>query len=213
MDASLKFLFLLGRPGCGKSYLYNNVFVPAVMKKGVREVERLDDYPVLKDLLDRDVEFKRHIRKDGGFQVTDWTIVDDVLKEMDTIIRKKEQPGKIIMVEFARDNYLKALENFSEYVRDNSVLLYIWAPLETCINSNRDRFKNSKNLDDHIVPEALMNSYYRTDDIDRIFLDKKEHYPRSYSGWDLKVFNNSDRELSAERKQEIFTSMLEGYSL
>lgn len=209
----LKFFLLLGRPGCGKSYLYKNVFIPAFKKKGILKMERIDDFPVLQKLLDRDTKFKRHVRRDGGFQVTDWSIVDDVLKEMDKILRTKEQESKIVMLEFARDNYSKALKNFSDYVRLRSLLIYIWAPFNTCMESNRERFRNKKNVDDHIVPEALMKTYYRTDDLDLIYRENADDIPNEFSGWELNIFDNSNRNMSPERKIDIFLESIRGYRL
>jgi hypothetical protein len=209
MSEKFKFFFLLGRPGCGKSYLYNNVFVPALTEKGIKEVERLDDFPVLQKLLDEDIEFKRHIRRDGGFQVTDWTIIDDVLKEMDKILKGKEKEDKAVLVEFARGNYCGALKNFSDYIRVRSLLVYIWAPFEVCFESNRKRFENRKDIDDHIVPEALMNTYYKTDDIEQMFLRNKNNVYNDYSNWQLKIFDNSNRDMSPEKKKEIFLELIE----
>ncbi|MBN2408025.1 MAG: hypothetical protein JXJ19_10060 [Elusimicrobia bacterium] len=212
MSEKIKFFFLLGRPGCGKSYLYKNVFIPSVRERGIGEWERMDDFPVLQKLLDEDRDFKRHVRKDGGFQVTDFTIVDDVLKQMDAILRQKEKDGKIIMAEFARDDYMSAMRNFSGYVRDRSLLIYIWAPFDACMDSNRKRFENSKNIDDHIVPEDLMRTYYRTDDLEKLALSQKGP-AKDYDGWNLVVFNNSDRDMSPRRKQRIFLDAIKGYEL
>lgn len=225
MNEKIKFIFMLGRPGCGKSYLYNNVFVPVFKKKGITEIERLDDFPVLQELLDKDTGFKRHIRADGGFQVTDWTIVDDVLKEMDKMLKAKEKNGKIILVEFARDNYRKAFKNFSNYVRLRSLLIYIWASLDVCLESNKKRFekkndvdsveygKSSNGADNHIVPEALMNTYYKTDDIEQVFLKNKNRFPSGILNWELKIFNNSNRDMNPGKKEKIFFKLIEEYRL
>lgn len=209
----IKFVFMLGRPGCGKSYLYNNVFVPAFKERGLTEVERLDDFPVLQKLLDEDTEFKRHVRMNGGFKVTDWTIVDDVLKEMDKILKAKEKNGKVIFVEFARDNYRKALKNFSNYIRLKSLLIYIWAPFDVCLESNLKRFEKKKDIDDHIVPEILMNTYYRTDDIEQVLMKNKSNFPGRLLNWKLKIFNNSNRKMIPGEKEKMFLESIKEYHL
>jgi len=206
----IKFIFMLGRPGCGKSYLYKNVFVP-VLKEKIGEIERMDDFPVLKKLLDEDTEFKRHLRKDGGFEVTDWSIVDDVLKEMDSILKRKESNNKIIILEFARDNYKKALLNFSDYIKEKTLLLYIWAPFEVCLESNKNRFEKGKDIDDHIVPINLMNTYYRTDDLEEIFVESKNNLPKKFNDWNIVFFDNSNRDLDLKEKQKIFKKLIEEF--
>ncbi|PIU18545.1 MAG: hypothetical protein COT16_01780, partial [Elusimicrobia bacterium CG08_land_8_20_14_0_20_44_26] len=74
------YVFLLGRPGCGKSFVYENILKRLRVAEKINKVRRLDDFPVLKELLDKDTEFKRHLRKEGGFEVTDFTIVDEALR-------------------------------------------------------------------------------------------------------------------------------------
>ena len=76
------FIFLLGRPGCGKSVIYNMLGERLCKEKLASEVMRIDDFPVLKDIVDEDKEFKRHLRKEGGFEVTDLSMLDDVLKRI-----------------------------------------------------------------------------------------------------------------------------------
>ena len=176
--SSVKFIFMLGRPGCGKSYLFKNIFTPVLKEKGY-EVERIDDFPILKKLLSEDKEFKRHLKKEGGFEVTDWSIVDDVL-------------------------------NFSPYIRERTLLLYIWAPFEVCLENNKKRFERGKDIDDHIVPTDLMFSYYRTDDLEKIFLEKRSSLPDKFYGWNIRFFNNERKGFSFEEKRKIFLSLIEG---
>lgn len=130
----------------------------------------MDDFPILKELLDRDTGFKRHVRKDGGFEVTDWTILDDVLSTMSERLPVLRKKNDLVFVEFARNNYLSALKNFSAETFSKALILYIYCPFKVCLARNKKRFKEQKGraLDDHIVPEDLMKSYYRTDDIEEI---------------------------------------------
>jgi hypothetical protein len=57
------FIFLLDHPGCGKSVIYNMLGERLRKEKLASEVMRIDDFPVLKDIVDEDKEFKRHLRK------------------------------------------------------------------------------------------------------------------------------------------------------
>lgn len=176
MHPDLPFILLLGRPGCGKSAVYK-MLVDKFRENGIaRTFERMDDFPILKELLDRDTEFKRHIRKDGGFAVTDWSIIDEVLREIGSRVFQGRAEGKIIFVEFARADYQSALKNFSSEFIAGAVVLYIKASFEMCLSRNEERFRRSreKNLDDHIVPPDLMKSYYKDDDLEKIIDAKGE---------------------------------------
>jgi len=121
------FVFLLGRPGCGKSFIYETI-VSSLKETGiVKNVKRVDDFPFLKEILDRDTEFKRHVRKEGGFEVTDWSIVDEVLQLINERLPQIKKDCDVVFIEFARDKYFKAFKNFSSDILSRSLLLYIFA--------------------------------------------------------------------------------------
>jgi len=165
------FIFLLGRPGCGKSVIYNMLGERLRKEKLAREVMRIDDFPVLKNIVDEDKEFKRHLRKEGGFEVTDLSMLDDVLKRINDQLKKLEKNGRVIFVEFSRDSYAHAMKNFDREVLDRSLILYTYTPFDVCLERNVCRFKEGpKGLDDHIVPSDMMHKYYRNDDYEELFL-------------------------------------------
>ena len=167
---------MLGRPGSGKSAIYRTLERRLREEGLAQEVIRIDDFPVLQKLLDEDVEFKRHYRKEGGFVVTDFTILDDVLKEINRKLHELERPGKIIFVEFARDKYTRALENFDREVLGRSLILYIYCPFEVCVERNVRRFREagSKSVDDHIAPTDIMKRYYKYDDYGEFYLKSED---------------------------------------
>lgn len=175
------FIFLLGRPGCGKSVIYEMLTERLNKKKVAREFIRIDDFPILKELFDKDIHFKRHRRKAGGFEVTDWSIVDEVLKIVNERIKELERPDRIIFVEFARNNYLQALSNFTPEVLSKSLILYIFAPYQVCCQRNIKRFqeKGKEDLDSHIVPPDLMESYYKEDDFEKLLMESEERLKKA----------------------------------
>lgn len=176
MTIKYPFVFLLGRPGCGKSVIYE-MLTEKLKKRGLsKEFIRIDDFPILKELFDRDVHFKRHRRKAGGFEVTDWSIVDEVLKIVDERVKRLEKADRMVFVEFARNNYLQALKNFTPEVLSKSLILYIFAPYPVCYQRNIKRFqeKGGEDLDSHIVPPDLMESYYKEDDFEELLLESEE---------------------------------------
>lgn len=178
---SYPFIFLLGRPGCGKSVIYEMLTERLNKKKVAREFIRIDDFPILKELFDKDVHFQRHRRKAGGFEVTDWSIVDEVLKIVNERIKELEKPERMIFVEFARNNYLQALSNFTPEVLSKSLILYIFAPYQVCYQRNIKRFqeKGKEGLDSHIVPPDLMESYYKEDDFETLLRESEERLKRA----------------------------------
>jgi len=178
------FIFLLGRPGCGKSVIYNMLGERLRKEKLASEVMRIDDFLVLKDIVDEDKEFKRHLRKEGGFEVTDLSMLDDVLKRINGQLKKLEKPGRVIFVEFSRNSYIHAMKNFDRDVLNRSLILYIYAPFDVCLERNVRRFREEpKGLDDHIVPSDMMKKYYRHDDYEELYLkseaELKQQVPAS----------------------------------
>lgn len=173
------YTFLLGRPGCGKSVIYRTL-AERVKREGLADdVVRIDDFPVLEELLAEDVEHKRHVRKEGGFEVTDFSILDDVLKRINQKLKELRKPHRLIFVEFSRDRYTRALGNFDREVLDRSLIIYIYCPFELCLKRNKRRFEEKRvAVDDHIVPTDLMYKYYRYDDYEELFLESEDALQR-----------------------------------
>jgi adenylylsulfate kinase-like enzyme len=174
------FIFLLGRPGSGKSAIYRILSKRFVEEGIAKEVTRMDDFPVLQELLGRDKEFKRHYRKEGGFVITDLALLDDVLTEMNAELKRGVAPGKITFVEFARNSYSRAMENFDREVLDRSLILYVYCPFDICMARNIRRFEEAgeKTSDEHIAPSDIMECYYKRDDYEELFLKSEEELKR-----------------------------------
>ncbi len=189
---ALPFILLLGRPGSGKSAIYKLLQEKFKKENIADKFERIDDFPILKELLDKDTEQKRHIKKDGGFAVTDWSIIDEVLQVINSRAFTKTEPNKIVFIEFARANYMDALKNFTENFLQNAVILYVFVDFEKCLNRNEERFKQAKDkLDDHIVPPDLMKSYYKDDDIEKMYLENGEDYLKTNLPVKIFMLNNN----------------------
>ncbi len=193
MNIRLPFILLLGRPGSGKSAIYKLLQEKFKKEDIADEFERIDDFPILKELIDKDVEERRHIKKDGGFAVTDWSIIDEVLEVVNKRAFEKVKDRKIIFIEFARADYKKALSNFTEDFLNNSVILYVKVDFAKCLARNEERFikAKEKNLDDHIVPPDLMRSYYKDDDIEKVLLEEGENKLREYLPCDIFILDNN----------------------
>lgn len=212
MKTPPSFVFLLGRPGSGKSAVYR-MLGQRLREEGLAsDITRIDDFPVLRELLDRDTEFKRHYRKEGGFVVTDFTILDDVLEEINSKLKELEQSGRVTFVEFARARYANALKNFDREVLDHSLIIYIYCPFDVCVERNVRRFREArgKDIDEHIVPTDIMEHYYRYDDYEELCL-KSEAELRRHAPVPLVVVRNDVEGMGQlERELEKVMDFLKG---
>jgi len=170
----ISYIFLIGRPGSGKSVVYRLMETELAKKKIT--CSRVDDFLTLKEIVDADTEFKKHVKKDGGFAITDWSVLDEALSKLNGKLKELKKPNHIIFIEFARDNYEKAMKNFEKDLLLESLIFYTYCPYEECYRRNIERFKKAQKSghDDHIVPMQLMETYYRHDDFENAYLENPD---------------------------------------
>lgn len=171
----VSFVFLLGRPGCGKSAVYR-ILSERIKERGLAEdTTRIDDFPILEKFLEEDENRDKHLEKEGGFEVTDLSLLDDVLKKINKKLKDLKRTQELVFVEFSRASYRRAMKNFDPEVLEDSLIVYIYCPFEICLQRNKERFeRGAEEADDHIVPVDMMESYYKGDDYEELFLDSKE---------------------------------------
>lgn len=158
-------VFLLGRPGCGKSAVFRIVEQELRAKGFKGELKRIDDFPLLKNIFDTDTEYKRHRpAPEGGVKVTDGTVWDDLIKGLDKQALELQSPDRLLFIEFSRDNYVRAFKNFSPKVLKNSLIVYIDCPFDVCWERNVRRAKKEQGLDAHLVSREEMEKTYARDD-------------------------------------------------
>jgi hypothetical protein len=181
-------------------------------EKLASDVMRIDDFPVLKDIVDEDKEFKRHLRKEGGFEVTDLSMLDDVLKRINDQLKKLEKHGRVIFVEFSRDSYAHAMKNFDRDVLNRSLILYIYTPFNICLQRNIRRFKEGpKGLDDHIVPSDMMHKYYKYDDYEELFLKSENELKKQAPARLVAIRNDADKLDKLKNELEMFLPVIFGF--
>jgi len=158
-------IFLIGRPGCGKSVVFR-IIEQELRAKGFKgELKRIDDFPLLKHIFDTDVEHKRHRPAPGsGVKVTDDTVWDDLIKGLDKQALEMQSPDRLLFIEFSRDSYVRAFKNFSPKVLKNSLIVYIDCPFDVCWERNVRRAKKEQGLDAHLVSREEMEKTYARDD-------------------------------------------------
>ncbi|MEW6556192.1 MAG: hypothetical protein AB1349_02430 [Elusimicrobiota bacterium] len=172
-------IFLLGRPGCGKSEIFRRISAQLKEEKFFDDFVRVDDFPKLWAIFQADEKTGNwvHCKKtaDGGYLVTDDNVWNDILKQVDKDVLALQKDNCAVFIEFSRQNYFKALTNFSEQVLNNSIILYIDCSFETCWARNVARHKAAlaKGTDDHLVSREEMEKTYLYDDRDRLLRESK----------------------------------------
>ncbi|MDI6641309.1 MAG: hypothetical protein QME68_03250 [Elusimicrobiota bacterium] len=175
------FVFLLGRPGCGKSEIYRQTVEKLKQKGGGSQYKnfiRLDDFPKLWSIFQEDEKTGNWIyckkTPDGGYKVTDDTVWDRILTELNNDLKKilefSASSNQIVFVEFSRPNYVQALKNFSEDILKDSIVAYIDCSFETCWKRNVRRHQQAiaAGTDDHLVSREEMEKTYLYDDKDEL---------------------------------------------
>jgi len=165
-------VFIIGRPGSGKSAASRRI-AKLVQHKGWSPV-RICDYDILHDMFQREKNSPDNKLKNFrptqhcGFDVTDFSILDTALKEVQKKALKHIEEytsytQKLILIEFARDDYGKALSLFNpEFLRD-AYVLFLDTDIDTCIQRVRKRITHPTTADDHFVSDEIIKCYYYKD--------------------------------------------------
>jgi adenylate kinase family enzyme len=159
-------MFLLGRPGSGKSTTAN--WIKESAQDAGLSAARISDYAILYDMFLKGSE-QFETAEYGGFNVKVFSVLDTALEK----VQKKAQEqidleeNKVVLIEFARDDYSKALQFFDYGLLQNAYFLFLDAGIEACKSriyrrtftpSEADEFH-----DNHFVSEKIIDSYYQTD--------------------------------------------------
>lgn len=171
-------VFLLGTPGCGKSAFYRRLIKRFEEENMYSEFPRLDDFPKLWDIFMQDEKSGDWLRcrptEDGGYKVTDPSVWDDILKEVNkdlSELKAKSSDKSIVFLEFSRPNYVHSItENFSEDILKDAIAVYMDVPFEICWQRNVRRHEKALEAgsDDHLVSREEMEKTYGSDDKDNL---------------------------------------------
>jgi adenylate kinase family enzyme len=164
-------LFVLGRPGSGKSTAVQHC-IKVAHQHGWQTV-RIKDYEILYDLFRQDTAQQRFRPAPfGAFDVIDFTVLDEVLRSLQDQVRQHlySQAKKLVIVEFARDEYQKALATFDESILSLSYFLLVEARIDACIHRIHTRIQHQVRQDNHYVSAEILRAYYCRDNR-RYFLE------------------------------------------
>jgi len=159
-------VFLIGRPGSGKSLVFR-LLVEEMNSMGFRgEIVKVDDFPILMRIFEEDREMRRRKPVPGGFKITDESVWDELNRELVRRVSELQAPGRLVVVEFSRGSYADALRTFGNKILGRGLAVYIDAPFEVCLQRNLER--RGADVDSHLVPEEEMRETYAEDDRNRI---------------------------------------------
>ena len=160
-------LFLLGRPGSGKSTVRR--YITKIAQHEIWSPYPISDTKILQDMCAADREHI-HIRPTecGGFEVLDFSILDNALKIIEGRVEKAlerhelDRP-RIAIIEFARRDYVQALSQFAPSFLKDAHFLILESDVDTCMERIYERTKFPMFDDDTNVPANIMTGYYQAD--------------------------------------------------
>ncbi len=153
-------VFVLGRPGSGKSTAarhMNYLFA----QSGWR-VRHINDYEILREMFLAD---KQHLQfratEHNGFDAIDLTVMDSALRKVESRARKSLSDVDAVTIEFARNDYRKALKQFTPDFLKDAYFLFLDADIETCLRRVHERVERATSVDDHpSFSDAIFREYY-----------------------------------------------------
>lgn len=156
-------VFLLGRPGAGKSTAARYIHI--FSKKLDWSTRHINDYPLLLELFRADTHHQQFQPSlCGGFDVIDFSVLDTVLRQVEKEAELDlTQERHIILLEFARDDYQQALNQFKPTFLHDAHFLFFTTDINTCIKRVYRRTQHPTFNDDHFISEEMIRNYYHTD--------------------------------------------------
>jgi shikimate kinase len=158
-------IVLLGIPGSGKSTAARHI------QKRIKALEyrsqHVNDYPILHKMFEED---RDHIyfraTPDNGFDAIDLSVLDIALQQVEVQVEEVLSNGDFVTIEFARDDYHQAFQQFDpEFLRDANIV-FINADIETCLQRVHERTSRAQTEDDHpsFSDEIFRNHYTQNGD-------------------------------------------------
>ena len=161
-------MFILGLPGSGKSAIYRHIVKYLMPRYEGWTIARVNDYALLREMFQDDIKHEQFRPADhGGFDILDLTVFDTALKVVEERVqsRMSSKENELILIEFARNDYYKALKQFTpSFLRDSdSYFLFIDSDLETCKQRIHERVAHHASEDDNFVSDYIFDAYYCED--------------------------------------------------
>lgn len=152
-------VFVLGRPGSGKSTAARHM--NSLFKQGGWRVKHINDYEILREMFLAD---KQHLQfratEHNGFDAIDLTVMDSALREVEERAKRLLEVDAVT-IEFARNDYRKALKQFTPAFLKDAYFLFLDADIETCLRRVHERVACATSIDDHpSFSDTIFREYY-----------------------------------------------------
>lgn len=211
-------LFLLGRPGSGKSTAYHYITRHVEKHYDRWPVYHVNDYEILYEMFLANKEHKDFQPwAPSGFEIWNTSILNSALEKLEEqvvrhISSASAEDNKLILIEFARDDYFKAFKLFQGNFLREAYFLYIETDVETCIRRIHNRVAHLPmfltEIDRHFVPDNILKDYYNKDARSYMTLRFKKDY--NIASDRIKIIDNSNSiEDYLEDLQRIVDSILD----
>ena len=191
-------LFILGRPGSGKSAAARRIALRANSQRF--STVHLNDYQILLKMshADKKGQYFRPTKYAEGFDVHDFTVMDISLTKLEDEAKEYIRRAELIVIEFARADYREALKHFSStFIRD-AYFLFIETDVEICVQRIHERTAHPKTPDDHYVSDAIVRGYYGKDN--RAYMVKNFRHEYNVPAERLWIIDNIKKLENFERE-------------
>ncbi len=174
-------VFLIGRPGSGKSTAAH--YISKQVHRQKCSTTHIYDYTILHSWFMAEMYNPRnkhkyfHPRGHDGFDVLDFSVLSKALEEVERKARKYMSfRRRLVLIEFARDDYSEVLRTFSDDFLQDAYFLYFDADIKTCIERVRERSLHPTTEYDHFVSTEIITSYYDKDNKPYMFSQFGQEY-------------------------------------
>ena len=169
-------LFVLGLPGSGKSTVIRYIIKYIKRYHDKYVALHCSDYDILLKMFEQDIAHKHFFPTEhGGFYVKAPIVYDEALKQLEQNIEEFDyKDNELVLIEFARSDYIHALDIFSGRFLRGAFFLFLDVDIRTGEKRVKDRVKYPKSQDDHFV-SRLTFEYYHQKDNAKYLLSVKQH--------------------------------------
>ena len=169
-------LFILGRPGSGKSSAARHIASCVKTQDGTWI--HINDYNFLYERFRKDIGGCFKETDYGGFKVIDFTVLDEALEYVgqQAMDHYASELYDLVIVEFARTNYSDALQKFDREFLHDAYFLFIETDVETCIRRINERVAHPEYPDDNFISDDVIDEYYKDDSRSYIEIDLLTEY-------------------------------------